>query len=239
MRIVFDLETDGLLGDGSQIWCGTVVDVDSPDTITHFPPGTQRDLFHVLLNADLLIGHNIAGFDIPFMEVNYEIPLFDRSKIRDTYVMSKLFYPKRSSHSLDSWGKVLGIEKPEHEDWSQYSEEMKHRNIEDVKINLDLYNRFVERECKKWPQWKSSIILEGEMHYWQAYQELAGVGLDVGKAEALVKHLDEEIAKLDEQLHEALPPQCKQVGVTVTKPFKKDGDYTKMVEDWFECINES
>ena len=231
MRIVFDLESDGLLYDATTIWCISTQDIDSGDH-KHFGPDEIEEGVAYLQEADLLIGHNICGFDIPLME-KFGAPYFDRKKLRDTYVMSKLFYPNKPHHSLESWGEILGEHKVEHEDWSQYSEAMRKRCDVDVFINSQLYDRFVERECKKWPAWLESIILEGEMHYWQAYQELYGVGFDKRAAEELVRELDAEIAMIDKILDKDMPVYCKQVGATVLAPFKKDGTYKKIVEDWF------
>lgn len=231
-RIVFDLESDGLLYEATKIWCIATTDIDGNSDF--FGPDEIHSGIDRLLNCDYLIGHNIAGFDIPLMEKLYDIQgIFDRSKIRDTYVMSKLMYPSRQSHSLDSWGRKLGIMKPEHEDWSQFSEEMERRCIEDVKINVKLYEYLIENQCKSWPQWSRSVVLEGEMHYWQAMQEEAGVGFDKEAAIALVAHLDEEIKKIEDQLDPILPVYCKQVGMEVKKPFKKNGEYIQRVEDWF------
>jgi hypothetical protein len=42
-------------------------------------------------------------------------------------------------HSIEAWGERFGIKKPEHEDWSQFSEEMLYRNGEDVRINVKLF----------------------------------------------------------------------------------------------------
>ena len=43
-----------------------------------------------------------------------------------------------------------------------------------------------------------------------------------------------EIDKIDKQILAELPMRAVQVGATVSKPFKKDGTHTKMVEDWLK-----
>lgn len=237
MKLVFDLEADNLLHDATKIHCGTTCELEGGE-INHYGPDEIEDLVSILLEADILIGHNIAGYDIPLMEklILSRFGAFDLDKVRDTYVMSKLFYPNRAHYSLGSWGNKFGILKPEHDDWSTYSEDMEHRNVEDVKINTKLYEHLLEKNCKGWPQWVMSIRLEAHMHYWQAMQEEYGVGFDKESALALRDHLDEEIAKIDKKLDPILPMYCKQVGVSVEKPFKKDGDYAKRVIDWFEKV---
>ena len=236
-RIVFDLEADDLLYGATRIWCCSMYHIDD-DELSHYGPDEIDTAIEILKHADYLIGHNIAGFDIPLMEKLYTgFGTFNLDKVRDTYVMSKLLYPARLSHSLEAWGKKVGIYKPEHEDWSRYSHEMEVRCTEDVKINHKVYEYMIENECKKWPMWVRSVVLEGHMHYWQAMQEEYGVGFDKEKAEALVIELDAEIAKVEAELDPILPITIKQKGVTVKKPFKKDGDYIARVKEWFNAAD--
>jgi len=227
--IVFDIETDDLLYEGSRIWCGSALQLET-ERLVHFTTDSIEDLVTLLLSSDRIIGHNICGFDLPFMERMYDVQ-FDLSKCVDTYVLSKLLYPNRLHHSLGAWAPKFGKVKPEHEDWSQYSEAMKIRNIEDVKINALLYN-FLVKKAGDW-KWNTALHLEQEMHYWQALQEVAGVDIDVERAKELVNELDQKVLEIDEELRPQLPRRIKMFGAEVKKPFKKDGSYSKMVTDWF------
>ena len=227
-KVVFDLETSGLsLRD--TIWCASALDLESKEVL-HWGPTKIEKFFYYLEDVDLAIGHNICGFDVPLMySYGFVFPL---EKCRDTYIMSKLFYPQRAHHSLESWAPKFGAKKVEHEDWSKYSPEMRIRNEEDVRINAKLYEYLIAKEAKNWP-WLKAILLEQEMHYWQKLQEDTGVSIDVEKAEILVEHLDEEIEKIDKELRPKLPKKVVQFGVTIDKPFKKDGTFKKKVEEWF------
>lgn len=232
MRIVFDIETDGLLDTVTRMWCATTYSIET-DQLVHYCTEQEVDSFlSVVLNKDnILIGHNICNFDIPFLERHFGYSIGTK-RCRDTYVLSKLLYPERGEHSLESWMPKFGFEKKQHEDWSQYSEEMRERNISDVKGNAALYKYFVQ-ECSNW-NWGRSLQLEQEMHYWQALQELAGVDLDEEHAYSLLDTLDKRLKEIDQELSPRLPLKISPVGVTVSKPFKKDGDYVKRVYEWFE-----
>jgi len=142
MRLVFDIEADGLYREATRMWCIVTKDIDTGE-LKEYKPDEILTGIAALNAADLLIGHNIINFDVPLIkkltgtEINVE--LFD------TLVVSRLLNPdRRGGHSLDMWGQRVGRKKPEHEDWTQYSEAMLHRCVEDVEINHLLYLRLLE-----------------------------------------------------------------------------------------------
>ena len=61
MQLVFDIETDGL--DPSVIWC--LVAQDEHGKFYHYYEDTLDEGIKFLQEADMLIGHNILGYDIP------------------------------------------------------------------------------------------------------------------------------------------------------------------------------
>ena len=65
MKLVFDIETDGL--DASKIWCIVAKDLDT-NKIYSYDPNEIDSGLELLAKAELLIGHNILGFDIPVIE---------------------------------------------------------------------------------------------------------------------------------------------------------------------------
>lgn len=140
MRLVFDLEGNGLREDITTVWCASFFDIDMKRkfSITSEEDRYQSQIYEVLKKSTLLIGHNIIDYDFPVLEELYGIKY--TGEIFDTLVVSRLLNPDREGgHSLDAWGRRVGRSKPEHEDWSQFSEEMLHRNQEDVEINYLVY----------------------------------------------------------------------------------------------------
>ena len=120
MRIVFDVETDGLLNDLSKIHCIEIKDIDNGTELSFTPENIEVAL-PILENAKELIGHNVLKFDIPAIQKVY--PGFNpKGKIFDTLICSRLIwtdikdrdfrsvnsfnYPMRlvGRHSLESWG---------------------------------------------------------------------------------------------------------------------------------------
>lgn len=85
--------------------------------------------------------------------------------IVDTLVFSRKLNPKRpipdgytgrSPHSIEAWGYRLGHGKPEHEDWTQWSEDMGHRCMEDARINLKVLEE-LEREAAMLPDYYEQL----------------------------------------------------------------------------------
>jgi DNA polymerase-1 len=135
MALIFDLESDGLLPTLTKIHVLCVTDTESPE-----PPAVFRgqDIINgvkLLQEADLIVGQNIIGFDIPALQKVYTW-FSPKGTIRDTLVLSRLIHTnlkdidaalmKRTrpiilgklfgSHGLEAWGKRLGNHKGDYKD---------------------------------------------------------------------------------------------------------------------------
>ena len=92
--LVFDLESDGLLDDVTKIHCLVIYDSETNETIIYNDQGNQEPLtrgIQRLEDADVLIGHNIIGYDLPVIKKLY--PWFDpQSLILDTLLLSRLYH---------------------------------------------------------------------------------------------------------------------------------------------------
>lgn len=67
-RILFDIETNGLLDELNVCHSLVMLDVDTKEMLSCADqPGytSIKDGLEILGNAELLIGHNIKGFDLP------------------------------------------------------------------------------------------------------------------------------------------------------------------------------
>ena len=128
MRLLFDIETNGLPRQGlSHVHCIVAKDLDTGEVFRYNDTGGRESVttgVNILAEADLLVGHNIAGFDIPVLQGIY--PFFEpRGKVLDTLILSRMFFPDILSrdfrkrpigmpsklfgrHSLESWGYRLG-----------------------------------------------------------------------------------------------------------------------------------
>ena len=104
--IVFDLETNGLLNDATNIHCVALHwgnddrteafnDEKYAENAKDLPMGGNYSVTTALCYlevADVLVGHNIVGFDIPIIKRLY--PWFNPSgTIVDTLILSRLYHP--------------------------------------------------------------------------------------------------------------------------------------------------
>ena len=99
---------------------------------------------------------------------------------------------------------------------------------EDVKINARILS-ILEDESKDFGE---SVQLEHEVQRIISKQERDGVYFDRDRAIEYIKQLGHKVFEIDERLVRRLPRHARRVGVSVSKPFKKDGSLSKMVQDW-------
>ena len=178
-HLVFDLETNGLLNDATRIHCLSIYSLETGEVqsyndekygdgsfcIKEEAPMASSYWIHSgiqrLEDADLVIGHNVIGFDIPILQKL--IHWFnDFDNVMDTLLLSRLFHSNileidrknkwsnmplqfYGRHSLKSYGYRLGEYKGEFgetSDWKEWSPEMQLYCEQDTKVTAQLWNHF-------------------------------------------------------------------------------------------------
>ena len=231
-RYVFDIEANGLLEESTVIHCLTIKDIDTGG-IFHYPPDKIKVGLMRLYCAKVLVCHNLIGFDLPLIRKFF--PKWDtKAQVYDTMILSQMFWPDIGKHNLDVWGERLGIAKPVHEDWSVYSDEMRIRCNEDVKINFLLWQK-CQKEMMKW-DWKESIQLEQDVARIHAKQVHYGIAFDMRKALRLYGRLHKEMELIDFKIKKDMPFCCKKLnsGKAITTIFLKAGGYQSHVKKYFD-----
>ncbi len=185
---MFDLETNGLLHDATRIHCAALYwyEDDRVETfndeaygdgtydIKEDAPMGGNYAVHTALQwletADVLIGHNIIGFDLPIIKRIY--PWFSYSgAVVDTLLLSRLYHPNlldidqpkdkytgerttrwedmpvqlTGRHSLEAYGYRLGEYKGNFgktTDWKEWSQEMQDYCKQDVIVTTKLCKHF-------------------------------------------------------------------------------------------------
>ena len=221
MKLVFDIETDGL--DPTVIWVVVTSDVDTGDMHTFL--AEDKDEFKKYLSqADEVIGHNIIGYDIPALEKLWGVD-FSKFKISDTLVMSRLSNPSnQGGHSLENWGKALGFPKGDFHEWEYLSNEMIVYCKQDVNINVKVYQELTETLSSFDLR---SVTLEHEVAECINQQKINGWRINEMKANILHALLCEKKQNLVDTVQESFQPLPTFVALTDLKnKYNKDGMYS-------------
>lgn len=232
MRIVFDIEADGLLDTVSRIWCVVCIDIDTGKTYTFGGPDMTAwvgEFLEFSKKVTLWVGHNIIGYDLPVLErfTGLSVPL---EQVLDTLVMSRLIKAQRSKgHSLDAWGEYLKYPKLEFTAFHSYSQEMLEYCINDVKLNLLVYQHLMRWFSKD--LWKDA--LSDEQFLARICHELGenGFSFDSKAATSMHKELVDTLSDLTDRLRVDFPPRAKLLDVRSPK-VKKDGSISKVGLKW-------
>ena len=200
MKLIVDIETNGLLDELTTIHCIVAKDVDSGE-VHSFRPDEIRKGIKLLESADELIAHNGIKFDIPAIKKLY--PTFKSPKVTDTLVCVRLIwsnikdddaerlknepdFPRKlyGSQGLKAWGYRLGNLKGDYGQqdaaWDVYSEEMLTYCQQDVEVTADLYSQVLAQNYSE-----QALELEHQVAWIMAKQERNGFMFDEAKAQSL------------------------------------------------------
>lgn len=159
MRLVSDIESDGLLDSITKIHMIVHRDIDSGEVHIFNSVDPTRTIemgLKMLMKADLVVGHNWISYDHEAIRKLY--PWFDlhHSKVIDTLVYARLVYPDlwdidtklyekgklpgnlRKRQSLEAWGYRLGDYKGDYEGDPLIADEK-------------------ERKARKWERWNQAM----------------------------------------------------------------------------------
>ena len=215
--LIFDLETDGLLDDVTTVHCAVIQNTDTGYVRTYDPTQIAEAL-QVLESADKIGGHNVMAYDLPVLMKLYNFNYY--GQVFDTLVASRLIWPnmkekdmlKRTvdnksigSHSLKAWGQRLKFHKGDYgeqdEAWDTYSPEMLEYCIQDVALNVKLYELILSKEYPEEP-----MRLEHEMNKLLLNQQAAGFPFDVKAAQKLYTMLSTRKLEIETKLVDTLEP---------------------------------
>lgn len=190
-----------------------------------------------LSKATLLIAHNGIAFDFYLLNKLWKTRI-SLKKVFDTLVASRLLEPtKETGHSLESFGRQLGIQKIDYKavwQWmmdrkEEYPNECYDRPIESLLQyycirDVDVLERVYHYLCNRLNVQgfsADSLELEHQVAAIIAQQERNGFKLDVPHATLLLTDLKTKMAGIYEQMQERWPP------VTLERFSEKTGKQLK------------
>ncbi|MDX2086057.1 MAG: DNA polymerase [Candidatus Melainabacteria bacterium] len=224
MRYIFDIETDGLLDELTCIHSLVLLNIDTGEMLS-CPPDkyafvmTIEEGLRELMNADLIVGHNIIKFDIPAIQKLY--PWFQpKGAVRDTIVCTRLIYTNLKErdfayrnkhpefptkligkHALEAWGHRLGEYKGDFKGpWTNWSEEMQSYCEQDTRVTYRLWSKL---QAKNYSE--QAIQLEHDFAQILFKQEQRGFHFDTEAGRKLYAELCKKRLDLEEQLKAIFP----------------------------------
>jgi len=217
--IFLDIETNTKF---DTIWCCVTKKDDE------IKVWTQAKGLNEYLGESKLVMHNGISFDA------YHLNRLWNTKIRlsqcvDTLIISRLLNPNREGgHSLDAFGKRLGLEKIDFSDYDGgLSEEMIEYCIRDVNLLERVYHE-LKREQSVYGFGERAIEIEHEVAAIICKQERRGFKLDLSRCMGLVAEFSDRMREIEQQLQRVFPP------ITTERVSEKTG---KRLKDHVEVFN--
>jgi DNA polymerase-1 len=196
-KIIIDIETDST---ASRIWCAVTKDLDDKETKVWTE---ARKLQEYLQPTDILIGHNVIGFDAPVLKKHWNLNI-DTNQLQDTLVMSRLLNPvMEGGHSLRAWGLRLGNQKEEFTDFDGgLTDEMVDYCKQDVLVTQALYHRLTTDLL----DWGESVDLEHQVAIIIKEQEENGFKLDIKQVMSLLAEWRKRLDEIEQKLQQIFKP---------------------------------
>ena len=244
MRILFDIETDGLLSTPwerrkdpvSLIHCAVAVDLDTEE-IHRFRPGEDEDLIYLLRSASLIAGHNIVDYDLPVLEQLCSWRPRAGTELLDTRIAAEMAYPRDrlfrlndkckklrgpapdgfiGGHSLKMWAWRVGSYK------DSFGETTDWKTFSEEMLDYCQQDVLSNAEVLMWLIKRSgfsmeSMILDSQCAAILRRQRINGIKLNIPAAVDLGNELAARRDELASELREVWPPWFESDGRLVPK----------------------
>lgn len=226
--LVFDIETNGLYPEVTQLFCITILDTRNNEYKQYSEDRCTKGvlwLYEQWQQGEMVVGHNIINYDLPVLAKLYswfKITQELKDNTIDTLVLSRLIFshledtdaalmrkgvlPKKlyKSHSLKAWGCRLGELKGTYGEakdaWDKFTPEMLEYNKQDVVVTKCLYDYL---SAKQYPQ--GAVDLEHDVAWLMSKQEKNGFSFDTEKALVLEAELRSRAGELKAEMIKIVP----------------------------------
>lgn len=251
MKLVFDIEGNGLLPALTKFHCAGAIDIETGNEYWFKSgkgyEGDFQSFLNLLMQADVIVAHNAFGYDIPALEKLaklYGLSIkFDYSKVQCTKVMSQVLNYKRFGfgHSLKLWGEFFEDNKGDYTGgWETFNKDMFEYMKQDVRLGAKVYNYLINETKDYIKRTKSKKILnalrsEMEMDRIMVEQSQNGWQFDVKAAKKLLKDVELKMKIIENFVNPKLTARVKKVDNEPKAPkFKKTGKPFDWMRNWFQ-----
>lgn len=168
-----------------------------------------------------LVGHNFIRFDAPVCN-RLLSTVITVDRIYDTLIASKIVFPERDEHSLESWAEEMGGKKLPLGDTI---EALTARCYQDVFITMKLHEHLEKHRIERGIP-MDVLDLEFRVADIVRRQHEKGVQFNTEKAAALCLRIDARMAEIQEEVGRHIPPVPipeSKLHYPPKNQFKKDG----------------
>jgi len=238
--VVFDYETNGFLDVVDEVHCAVTIDARTNES-EEYTPLDVHQCHETLDRFNIIVGHNIIGYDLPMLQKIYGYTVHPDTIILDTLVMSRMYQPDiEGGHSLKAWGERMGNSKGDYgeqeEAWDMFTPAMLEYCEQDVKVNVQLFWKLAD--LLKNFSWQSikcemdtALIIQRQMQH--------GFVFDMIGAEKLHAKLTERILEIEEEVHQTflpLPKAIREVQPKIKKDLTVSSVGLSKLEGWENSI---
>lgn len=245
---VFDIESNGFLPNVSNIHCLSYAIWEGKTLISKGSITNYEKMKALILEQEILVGHNIIEYDIPVIEQILGVKV--TAKLIDTLGISFYHYPvKAFKHGLEAWGERLGFPKVkidvsewagplEGETKEDFLKKMCERCEGDVEINTRLFHFQMDYTMEIYQGDFSQVMRLFDYLGFkldclrEQYEEK--IKLDVRLAEKSAMDLEFIIDEKISILSGVMPPVVEKEAPK--KIYKSDGTLSSYGEKWINLL---
>ena len=229
-----DIETDDL--DAQHIWIIVCQDVQTKAVEIFRNPTSDlveaMRFKHYCHHYNKFVFHNGIGFDVPVINRLLGHTINEKDVV-DTLIVSRLInFEISGGHSLDAWGKRLGLHKGDFKDFAGgLTQEMEDYCVNDVAVTVKLFERFKPVIMDK--QWAKALRCEHDIQIVCEQMRRNGFAFDAVNAERMWIEIVDRMQELEDQFQIDFPPVLSEVK-RIKYRIKADGSLFKSVTDALE-----
>lgn len=208
--LLLDIEADGL--DPSVVWVVVCKSLSAGKTYVFNDPHSESErkkLQELIDEHEHIVAHYGIEYDFRVLSnlLKIEVPFY---KIVDTVVVSKLLKPDREGgHSLEAWGKRLGVLKTEFNDFSKWTQELSDYCVQDVNV-LEAVFKYLFKIIDRNPGvFDEAIRTEQHSQYVAGLMHRNGFRFDIEGARKIYQEVSEQLEPLLKKISETFPPKIK------------------------------
>ena len=246
MKLVFDIEANGLLTTVSKFHCAGALDVETGKEYW-FRPHQLQEFLDLLDSAKVIIAHNAYGYDVEALRILSGGSWTPKATVQCTKVMSQMLNYRRFGfgHSLKQWGEAFNDHKGDYNGgWEEFNDDMFEYMKQDVRLNVKVYNHLMQEVKNYIASSGSKGILkalrsEMQMDHIMVKQNRNGWLFNAPEATQLLTTVEDKMKAIEDFINPQLPARLRKVDNEPKSPkFTKAGKPAAWMRNWFELSDE-